>query len=187
MKGTIIGRIKKDVLLAMKKEQIKNGIGAVLTCFALLVSLNADLSGISEEAAAGGFLTVLAVQIKKLEYLLPVFDYRNAVLAFLVFVFFFRTDEEWQVYLPRWSYRIPALLSAFFMVFGYSFRYTDSWNLIWMDGFHLLVSAGMMTGFFLLFSRIFSLLIRWVCHISGESEEPFGKLTEWVGSTGLCT
>ena len=44
MKGTIIGRIKKDVLLAMKKEQIKNGIGAVLTCFALLVSLNADLS-----------------------------------------------------------------------------------------------------------------------------------------------
>ncbi len=89
MKGTIIGRIKKDVLLAMKKEQIKNGIGAVLTCFALLVSLNADLSGISEEAAAGGFLTVLAVQIKKLEYLLPVFDYRNAVLAFLVFVFFF--------------------------------------------------------------------------------------------------
>lgn len=180
MKGTIIGRIKKDVLLAMKKEQIKNGIGAVLTCFALLVSLNADLSGISEEAAAGGFLTVLAVQIKKLEYLLPVFDYRNAVLVFLVFVFFFRTDEEWKVYLPRWSYRIPALLSAFFMVFGYSFRYTDSWNLIWMDGFHLLVSAGMMTGFFLLFSRIFSLLIRWVCHISGESEEPFGKLTEWV-------
>lgn len=164
----------------MKRDQIKNGICAALACFALLVSMNVDLSAIGEEAAAGGFLTILAVQIKKLEYLLPVFDYRNAIMAFLIFVFFFRTNAKGQITLSVWSYRIPALICAFFMVFGYSFRYTDSWNLVWMDHFHLLMSAGMMAGFTVLFCRIFRLLIGWACHVQERSEETGGRLTEWV-------
>lgn len=171
---------EKDVTFIMRKNGIKNSIYAALACFALLVTLNVDLGGIGEEAAAGGFLTNLAVQIKKLEYVLPVFNYKDAAMAFLVFVFFMRTDEEWQMPLSRWSFRIPALMSAFFMVFGYSFRYTDSWNLIWMDRFHVLVSAGMMAGFYVLFCRIYRLLIGWIFRVQEKTESSPGKITEWV-------
>ncbi len=174
---------KRKVKCDMRKSQIKNVIYAVLACFALLVSLNVDLSGIGEEAAAGGFLTVLAVQIKKLEYILPVFEYRDAVLVLMVSVFFFRTDEDWKVSLSEWSYRIPALMSAFFMVFGYSFYYTNSWNLVWMDTFHLLVSAGMLAGYYVLFSRIFRLLTGWIFRAPDEPDFAAGKITEWVMET----
>lgn len=164
----------------MKKNWIKNGICASAACFALLVSLNMDLSSICEEASAGGFLTILAIQIKKLEYVLPVFNYKDAMLAFLVFAFFMHTDEEWQIPLARWSCRIPALMSALFMVFGYSFRCTNSWNLIWMDSFHVLVSVGMMAGFYVLFCRIYRLLAGWVFRVQENAEPLAGKVTEWV-------
>lgn len=176
----ITGKQNQDVEVYMNRKQIKNGIYAALACFALLVSLNADLSSIGEEAASGGFLTVLAIQVKKLEYVLPVFNYQDAALAFLVFVFFVRTDEKWEAPLSEWSCRIPALLSAFFMVFGYSFRYTDSWNLVCMDTFHLLVSAGMMTGFYLLFCRIYRLLAGWIFRMQGKTAPFGGRVTEWV-------
>ncbi len=55
---------EKDVTFIMRKNGIKNSIYAALACFALLVTLNVDLGSIGEEAAAGGFLTNLAVQIK---------------------------------------------------------------------------------------------------------------------------
>ena len=78
---------EKDVTFIMRKNGIKNSIYAALACFALLVTLNVDLGSIGEEAAAGGFLTNLAVQIKKLEYVLPVFNYKDAAMAFLVLFF----------------------------------------------------------------------------------------------------
>lgn len=56
----------------MRKENLNsviNWICAALACFALMVSMNADLSGISAEAAGGGLWTLLAANIKKLEYI----------------------------------------------------------------------------------------------------------------------
>ena len=76
----------------MRRERIGSLLSALLACFALMVSLGADLSSISAEAAVGGFFNLIAVNIKKLEYLLPVFTYRDGLLAFFVlwfFIFFF--------------------------------------------------------------------------------------------------
>ena len=53
----------------MRKENLNsviNWICAALACFALMVSMNADLSGINAEAAGGGLWTLLAANIKKL-------------------------------------------------------------------------------------------------------------------------
>ena len=160
----------------------RNWIYAVFACFALMISLNTDLSEISAEAAAGGFWNLLAGNIKKLEYLLPVFTYRDALLAFFIFFFFQKAGEEWDTQISRWAYRIPAALTAFFLVFGYSFRYTNSWDLIFMDTFHLLVSVLMMAGYYFLFSRIYSLFLYRICRIAagrGVSALP-GKITEWI-------
>lgn len=74
----------------------ENWFYGALACLALMVSLNADLSAIGEEAAKGGFFTHLAVLIKKLEYVLPVFTYRDGILALLVFLFFHKTDGQWE-------------------------------------------------------------------------------------------
>ena len=160
----------------------RNWIYAVFACFALMISLNTDLSEISAEAAAGGFWNLLAGNIKKLEYLLPVFTYRDALLAFFIFFFFQKAGEEWDTQISRWAYRMPAALTAFFLVFGYSFRYTNSWDLIFMDTFHLLVSVLMMAGYYFLFSRIYSLFLYRICRIAagrGVSALP-GKITEWI-------
>ena len=160
----------------------RNWIYAVFACFALMISLNTDLSEISAEAAAGGFWNLLAGNIKKLEYLLPVFTYRDALLAFFIFFFFQKAGEEWDTQISRWAYRMPAALTAFFLVFGYSFRYTNSWDLIFMDTFHLLVSVLMMAGYYFLFSRIYSLFPYRICRIAagrGVSVLP-GKITEWI-------
>ncbi len=158
----------------------KNWFYGALACLALMVSLNADLSAIGEEAAKGGFFTHLAVLIKKLEYVLPVFTYRDGILALLVFLFFHKTDGPWEGGLSKWSYRIPALFTSFFLVFGYSFRYTNSWNLVFMDTFHLAVSAGMMAGFFVLFGRLFRLLLGWLLRAASGRQRPAGAFTELI-------
>jgi len=104
-------------LLKEKIRSKKNWIYAALACFAMMAVLNQDLSSISAEAAAGGFWNFLAGNIKKLEYLIPVFSYRDAILSFLIFVFFLKTEETWDCGMSRWAYRIPAALTAFFLVF----------------------------------------------------------------------
>ncbi|MCC8163928.1 MAG: hypothetical protein LIO86_12385, partial [Lachnospiraceae bacterium] len=151
----------------------KDWISGAFACFALLVTLDTDLSEISAEAAGGGFFTILAVNIKKLEYLLPVFTYRDALLVFFLFYFFLKTKSVWNVEISKWSYRVPAGLTAFFLLFGYSYRYTNSWDLIFMDTFHQLVSLLMLIGFYLLFARIYALLLR--------------KLSEAAGKTTACS
>ncbi len=158
----------------------KNWICAAFACFAMMVSLNTDLSEISAEAAAGGFWNWLAINIKKLEYLLPVFSYRDALLAFFVFFFFAKAREDWPETISRMAYRIPAALTAFFMVFGYSFRYTNSWDLIFMDTFHVFVSILMGVGFYFLFARIYQLLIDSVRRLAFREQERSGKITEWI-------
>ncbi len=132
---------------------------AVLACFSLMVALNADLSGINAELMPGNIWNQIAVTVKKLEYILPVFSYREAVFSFLIFYFMVRCSSEWSCPFTKWSFRIPAGLTAFFLIFGYSFRYTNSWDLIFMDAFHLLVSALMAAGFYFLFARIYTLLL----------------------------
>lgn len=167
----------------MLKERVhskQNWFYAVFACFALTVALNTDLSGISIENAGGGILSFLAVNVKKLEYMLPVFSYREAVFAFFIFYFFLKTEDAWNCEISRWSYRIPAMLTAFFMVFGYSFRYTNSWDLIFMDLFHLAVSMGMMVGFYVLFARIYRLLIAGICQYTEDGKCARGKLTDWI-------
>ena len=42
----------------------KNWVCGILACMALMITLNADLSSISAEAAQGGFFNVLAMTIK---------------------------------------------------------------------------------------------------------------------------
>lgn len=171
--------MKKETIYAFLSEK-RNWIYGIMANFALMAMPGADLSGIGAEAEAGGLLTRLAVQIKKLEYVLPVFEYRNAIFSLLILLFFLKTKDQRQTGISRWSYRIPALATAFFLVFGYSFRYTNSWDLIFMDKFHLLVSAGMMAGYFVLFGRIFQLLLNRVCTMGeGEADRP-GKLTAFL-------
>lgn len=158
----------------------KNWLYAALTCFALMVTLNVDLSGIGAEANGSGIFTQLSAQIKKLEYVLPVFHYRDALFALMIFFFFVKTDMPWNAPVSKWSYRIPAALTAFFLVFGYSFLCTNSWNLVCMDTFHRLMSAGMMAGFFALFCRIYMLLINRLCAVEPDSGPGGGKFTELV-------
>ena len=158
----------------------KNWVYGALACMALLITLNADLSSISAEAAQGGFFNVLAMTIKKLEYVLPVFTYRDALLAFLVLFFFQKTQVREHPGISLWSIRIPAGLTAFFLVFGYSFYYTNSWDLIFMDKLHLFLAAVMMVGYYALFVRIFGLIVDKVPVWAGVSGERPGKLSELV-------
>ena len=158
----------------------KNWVYGALACMALLITLNADLSSISAEAAQGGFFNVLAMTIKKLEYVLPVFTYRDALLALFVLFFFQKTQVREHPGISLWSIRIPAGLTAFFLVFGYSFYYTNSWDLIFMDKLHLFLSAVMMVGYYALFVRIFSLIVDKVPVWAGVSGERPGKLSELV-------
>ena len=159
---------------------MKNWVYGALACMALLITLNADLSSISAEAAQGGFFNVLAMTIKKLEYVLPVFTYRDALLALLILFFFQKTQVREHPGISLWSIRIPAGLTAFFLVFGYSFYYTNSWDLIFMDKLHLFLAAIMMVGYYALFVRIFSLIVDKVPIWAGVSGERPGKLSELV-------
>ena len=158
----------------------KNWVYGALACMALLITLNADLSSISAEAAQGGFFNVLAMTIKKLEYVLPVFTYRDALLALLILFFFQKTQVREHPGISLWSIRIPAGLTAFFLVFGYSFYYTNSWDLVIMDKLHLFLAAVMMVGYYALFVRIFSLIVDKVPVWAGVSGERPGKLSELV-------
>lgn len=156
----------------------KNWIYAAFSCLSLMISLSTDLSGVAAKEGAD-FQEYLVVNIRKLEYVLPTFSYRDGILAFLVFCFFFKTEESWSQRFSRWAYRIPAGLTAFFLVFGYSFRYTNSWDLIFMDSFHICVSAVMLTGFYILFVRIYMLLIEKLCSCD-VSREKAGRITGWI-------
>lgn len=158
----------------------KNWVYGALACMALLITLNADLSSISAEAAQGGFFNVLAMTIKKLEYVLPVFTYRDALLALFVLFFFQKTQVREHPGISMWGIRIPAGLTAFFLVFGYSFYYTNSWDLIFMDKLHLFLAAVMMVGYYALFVRIFGLIVDKVPVWAGVSGERPGKLSELV-------
>lgn len=91
----------------------KNWVCGILACMALMITLNADLSSISAEAAQGGFFNVLAMTIKKLEYVLPVFTYRDGLLALLVLFFFQKTTIRQESGISPWSVRIPAGFTAF--------------------------------------------------------------------------
>ena len=139
--------------------------------------MNADLSGISAEAAGGGLWTLLAANIKKLEYILPTFSYRDAFFALMILFFFYKVPCRWPEHVPRLSCRIPAVLAAFFLVFGYSFRYTNSWDLIFMDSFHLLISGVVFAGYYVLAVRLFQMVIRYLCKKAQESNTSCGKWT----------
>lgn len=164
----------------MKDKKRLNWIWAALACFALLAGPGTDLSAISAEAASGGFWNLLAVNIKKLEYVLPVFTYRDAILSFFTFSFFLGTKEEWQPGVSRMAYRVPGALTAFFLVFGYSFRYTNSWDLIFMDTFHLLLAVLMAAGYYFLFARIYLLLLNWIRGFEAVGRRNLKKAEEWV-------
>ena len=170
----------------MRKENLNsviNWICAALACFALMVSMNADLSGISAEAAGGGLWTLLAANIKKLEYILPTFSYRDAFFALMILFFFYKVPCRWPEHVPRLSCRIPAVLAAFFLVFGYSFRYTNSWDLIFMDSFHLLISVVVFAGYYVLAVRLFQMVIRYLCKKAQESNTSCGKWTALLFET----
>ena len=164
----------------MKDKKIFNWICAALTCFALLAAPGTDLSAVSAEAASGGFWNLLAVNIKKLEYVLPVFTYKDAFLSFLTFAFFLKTKEEWQTGVSCMAYRVPAALTAFFLVFGYNFRYTNSWDLIFMDTFHLLMAALMAAGYYFLFARGYKLLLNWLYRFGSASQPDLPKAVRWI-------
>ena len=145
--------------------------------------MNADLSGISAEAAGGGLWTLLAANIKKLEYILPTFSYRDAFFALMILFFFYKVPCRWPEHVPRLSCRIPAVLAAFFLVFGYSFRYTNSWDLIFMDSFHLLISGVVFAGYYVLAVRLFQMVIRYLCKKAQESKTSCGKWTTLLFET----
>lgn len=158
----------------------KNWFYAAAACLAVLIALNTDLSSISVNETGAGFADFLSVNIKKLEYLLPVFSYKDAVLSFLIFFFFLKTGKEKSRNLSHGSCRIPAMLTAFFMVFGYSFYYTNSWDLIFMDRFHMAVSCVMLAGFYFLFRRIYELLMEWICFQKDKGAGQMGKMARWI-------
>lgn len=160
----------------MKK---RNYFFAALACFSLSIAFHTDVNSLSV-SATGSFLDAFSLWIKKLEYLLPVFNYKDAILAFLILLFFVKTQEEWEIPKKRWSYRLPAACTAFFLVFGYSFYYTNSWNLIFMDKFHMLISVIMMWGYYVLFARIYQLLIKSLLSYQEDETKTFHKLEFWI-------
>ncbi len=164
----------------MKNVKIFDWICAALACFALLAMPGTDLSAVSAEAASGGFWNLLAVNIKKLEYVLPVFTYKDAILSFFTFVFFLKTKETWQAGVCRMVYRVPAALTAFFLVFGYSFRSTNSWDLIFMDTFHLIMAVLMAVGYYFLFARAYRLLLHWILGFEAADGQDLKRAARWV-------
>lgn len=170
-------------MLRKKIYEKRDWIYGIFACFALMVALNTDLSEMKAEASGGGLFVQLAMGIKMLEYLLPEFNYRDAILSFFVFYFFLKSREQWKESVPGRVYRLPAALTAFFLVFGYSFYYTNSWNLILMDGFHMAVSAVMFCGYYVLFARIYGLLLNIIYTRAGQQESSAGKFTRWLFDT----
>lgn len=158
----------------------KNWIYAVFACFSFMAVLNADLSGIAVETTGSGLWDFLSVNMKKAEYLIPEFTYRDAFLAFFIFVFFHKTKDCRSAKLSCWTYRIPAALTACFLVFGYSFRYTNSWSLIFMDLFHRLVSAAMICGFYFVTARIYQLLLVRICESAELKTMETGRISSWI-------
>lgn len=69
---------------------------------------------------------------------------------------------------------------CFFLVFGYSFYYTNSWNLIIMDKLHLFLAAVMMVGYYALFVRIFHLVVDKLPILAAACGERPGKWSELV-------
>ncbi|MDO4261929.1 MAG: DUF6020 family protein [Eubacteriales bacterium] len=157
---------------------VKNWACAALACFAVMAAMNTDLSGVTAEG--GSLWGVLAANIKKLEYLLPTFSYREALLAFFILFFFLRVQERWPEGISRMAVRIPAALISFFLVFGFSFRHTNSWDLVFMDSFHLLASALQMAGFYALAVRLIQLLAGYLTELASGQERPAGRAVRWI-------
>lgn len=139
--------------------------------------------GSVQKQQAAALWTLLAANIKKLEYILPTFSYRDAFFALMILFFFYKVPCRWPEHVPRLSCRIPAVLAAFFLVFGYSFRYTNSWDLIFMDSFHLLISGVVFAGYYVLAVRLFQMVIRYLCKKAQESKTSCGKWTTLLFET----
>lgn len=152
---------------------------ALLTCMACFISLNTDLGSISVDAT-GGIWEFLAVNLKKLEYSIPTFSYRDGILAFLIFVFFLNMKRHELSEISCLVWRIPAVLTAFFLLFGYSFRYTNSWDLIFMDSFHMMLSMIIWLGYYVFFHRIYECLIAWLLLANRNEEKEAGIFTHWL-------
>ena len=91
----------------------KNWVYGILACMALMITINADLSSISAEAAQGGFFNVFAMTIKKLEYVLPVFTYRDGLLALLYYSFFRRQRSVRKAAFRHGASGFPQVLLPF--------------------------------------------------------------------------
>lgn len=168
---------RKTVFVWLRSK--KNWFYAIFACVALMLIPDAE-SGSSYVTAESGMWNFLSFQLKNLEYMLPVFTYRDALLVFLVICFFHKTDGVWNCGLSRSTYRIPAFLTSFFLVFGYSFYHTNSWNLIFMDVFHRLIALVMLAGFYVLSARIYQEFAQWIC-TCGEFQKPYPqKISDWI-------
>lgn len=157
----------------------RNYFFTMLTCFSLFVVFQTDINSLSV-VSTGSFFDKLSLWIKKIEYLLPVFNYKDAILACLIFLFFIKTDEQWEFPRKSWAYRLPAACTAFFLVFGYSFYYTNSWNLVFMDKFRILISVIMMSGYYVLFARIYQLLIKRLLLYQEDETKLLHGLELWI-------
>lgn len=152
---------------------------AFLACMACMITLNADLSGISVDTT-GSLWDLLSLFLKKTEYVLSTFSYKDGIMAFFIFYFFLHTKEGKQPKLSCMAWRIPAALTSFFLVFGCSFRYTNSWDLVFMDTFHMVMASIMMAGFYVLFERIYGCLTGYLVLYGEQRERVPGKVTVWI-------
>lgn len=81
-----------------------------------------------------------------------------------------------------WQEKVPAGLFAFFLVFGYSFAKTDSWDLVFGNGKRVVASAVLGMVLYWLLVKGIAWLFEWIrCHERKGEPEPFqNRFLSWI-------
>lgn len=81
----------------------------------------------------------------------------NTVCWLLLFGIFIFVNDKCKYKKNMWD-RIPAFLFAMFMILGRSFKYTDSWQMVWGNHYQKFVALLELIGWFIIFDKGISVL-----------------------------
>lgn len=158
-----------DILSQKNKQNIKCIIACIFGMLALHINLD-----MQEE---GYWLIRLFDSLKNVEIF-------NIILFPLLYQFYKRVCERYEQeeisIRSRLTCLIPAVLFAFFMVMGYSFYATNSWNLVFGSKLQLLKSMIAFCGY----ASIFYFSIRWLFYYIDhlditQKEGKFPRIISW--------
>ena len=142
----------------VKKSKIKVFIVSFAIYFALNARYSIDNTYNKMIPYNGGwFFSSIINNIKKMEFTLGEYSF-NSIFS-LLFIYIIYSYLITKIKKQRTNYeKIPALLFSFFMVLGNSFKLTNSWNLIFLSKFNVVVSCIVYFGYYNLFAIIIQLI-----------------------------